>query len=158
MSTSTVVLITIAIIIIWITLRKSENAFDSFMKQKNYVFHKINKLLKKDMTNLLEALIKPMDIKCVKKTRSIESLEKLKTINKFEFDRLLTCGYVHNLFVITSLAVWEEYSKIHSETSLSTYIKECIVPIYQNPEFLRGTLDYTYAKRGLLECMNKFNI
>ncbi len=51
------------------------------MKKKNHIFHNINKLGKKDVSKLLETLLKPFDKQCVKKTRTIESLEKLRTKN-----------------------------------------------------------------------------
>ncbi len=36
-------------------------------------------MVKKDVSKLLETLLKPFDKQCVKKTRTIESLEKLRT-------------------------------------------------------------------------------
>ncbi len=68
---------------------------------------------KKDVSKLLETLLKPFDKQCVKKTRTIESLEKLRTKNNVEFKKLLNCGYIHNLFILIGLSVWEDFQNYY---------------------------------------------
>ena len=153
MSIQVIILIIAVVLIIWLGVCVGdESAFDFFMKQKNHIFHNINKWVKKDMSKKLESLMKPMDAKCIKKTRHIETFQELKTKNETEFKRLLACGYIHNLFVLTALAAWEDFSKVHTEASLNSFI-ECILKYFENPEFIAGTLDYTHAKKDIVVCI-----
>ncbi len=38
---------------------------------RNHIFHNINKWVKKDVSKLLETLLKPFDKQCVKKTEQL---------------------------------------------------------------------------------------
>ncbi len=87
MSIQTLIIISIVIFILWLTFTSKSNydSYHIFMKKKNHIFHNITKWVKKDVSKLLETLLKPFDKQCVKKTRTIESLEKLRTKNNVEF-------------------------------------------------------------------------
>ncbi|UIB20773.1 putative protein 203L [Cricket iridovirus] len=160
MSIQTLIIISIVIFILWLTFTSKSNydSYHIFMKKKNHIFHNINKWAKKDVSKLLETLLKPFDKQCVKKTRTIESLEKLRTKNNVEFKKLLNCGYIHNLFILIGLSVWEDFSKLHTETSLNTFINECLIPISTSPNFLAGNMLYTQTKPGVLKCLNDKNL
>ncbi len=46
------------------------------------------------------------------------------------------------------------FSKLHTETSLNTFINECLIPISTSPNFLAGNMLYTQTKPGVLKCLN----
>ncbi len=50
------------------------------------------------------------------------------------------------------------FSKLHTETSLNTFINECLIPISTSPNFLAGNMLYTQTKPGVLKCLNDKNL
>jgi hypothetical protein len=155
MSLQMIILIIVAILFLWFIVfsGSSSTPYDSFIKQKNHVFHVINKWFGKNINKKLDALLKPVDPKCVKKHRTIESLDQLKVRDNEQFKQLLACGYIHNLFVVKSLSVWEDFSKLHTEQSLDKFI-EYIKIIASSDPFLSGTMSYMDTNRGALEFMD----
>ncbi len=95
---------------------------------------------------MLETLLKPFDKQCVKKTRTIESLEKLRTKNNVEFKKLLNCGYIHNLFILIGLSCMGRFFKITYRNVINTFINECLIPLSTSPNFLAGNMLYTQTK------------
>ncbi len=109
------------------------------------------------LVNWLETLLNLLK-QCVTKTRTIESLEKLRTKNNVEFKKLLNCGYIHNLFILIGLSVWEDFSKLHTENVIKYIMNECLIPISTSPNFLAGNMLYTQPKPGFLKCLNDKNL
>ncbi|CCV02539.1 hypothetical protein IIV31_167R [Armadillidium vulgare iridescent virus] len=158
-------LIIIAIVIIFFLFANGEsNPFDVFKHQKSYVLHRINKLLKKDVSAVLNGLFKPFDANCVAIMKSLprnynfEEIELLKTQNIPEFQKIHNCGYIHNLFMVVALSLWAESAKAKTEASLTSFIAECLNPIVTSPNFKNGVMIYTVTKAGILNCMTLKNI
>jgi hypothetical protein len=127
------------------------------MKQKHHIFHLINKWTGEDVSGLLNGLLKPIDKPCIINNmpynNNIESLDKLKTQNPNKFSALLQCGHIHNLFIVTALSVWEEFSIYHTESSLNSYVADCIKPVLTSDVFLRGNMIYEKTRTGIQECL-----
>jgi hypothetical protein len=144
-----ITVIVIVFLIIWaISLTKSKvDPVDNFMRRVHFVIHRINARInktgtKKDKSKDLEALLVPMNTGCVHDIYHIEDLNSLKLNNEPEFRKLLACGFIHNIFVISSLSAWESKSPLGTEKSLMTLVTNVLIPFLNSSAFISGDLDY----------------
>ena len=157
------ILIALLVIVFLIFFSRNTNkALDMYLKQKYHVFHTVNKLMaskyadSEDVDAILyenDIDLYTLDSKCVTKHYHLNELDELRAAEPEEFARMLNCGYIHNIFVINSIGIWGEFSKMQDDISLGLFFRDCLSNILKRNDFIDGSISYNSAINTLKECL-----
>ncbi|CCV02383.1 hypothetical protein IIV31_011L [Armadillidium vulgare iridescent virus] len=101
----------------------------------------------------LNVAFPPLTCQTIDKHYEIEDMEGLKQSDPEKLKMLISCGFVHDLYLITLLEGWINNSATHSEISFGNYQYLCIRP----PSDI-STVDFLSVKNNILNCIKTNNL
>ncbi len=103
----------------------------------------------------LNVSIPPLTCTDLDKNYNIEEFEVMKQTDPDKFKKYISCGYVHNVYLLTAFEEWINNSLTHSDVSFENFQYLCI-----RPPVDISTVDFKNFRNYIKSCIqtNKTNV